>query len=128
METALTVAKVIALLAVAAPCVYLIVLLARVRESIATINVTVKDVAAHVVPVLDNVEFLTTKVNSIAETVEEQMGIVEQSVDTLKTVTDTIAQFEHDIQSRVEGPIRETASVVRAVSKGVKSFIERVRT
>jgi uncharacterized protein YoxC len=127
MEVALTVAKVIALLAVAALCVYLIVLLARVKESIATIEVTVKDVAAHVVPVLDNVEFLTTKANSIAETVEEQMGVVKESVDTLKTMTDTIAQFERDIQSRVEGPIRETASVVRAVSKGVKAFIERVR-
>lgn len=128
MEVALTVAKVIALLAVAALCVYLIVLLARVKESIAAIEVTVKDVAAHVVPVLDNVEFLTTKANSIAETVEEQMGVVKESVDTLKTMTDTIAQFERDIQSHVEGPIRETASVVRAVSKGVKTFIEHVRT
>jgi uncharacterized protein YoxC len=128
MEVALTVAKVIALLAVAALCVYLIVLLARVKESIVAIEVTVKDVAAHVVPVLDNVESLTTKANSIAETVEEQMGVVKESVDTLKTMTDTIAQFERDIQSRVEGPIRETASVVRAVSKGVKTFIEYVRT
>lgn len=128
MEVALTVAKVIALLAVAALCVYLIVLLAHVKESITTIEVTVKDVAAHVVPVLDNVEFLTIKANSIAETVEEQMGVVKESIDTLKTMTDTIAQFERDIQCRVEGPIRETASVVRAVSKGVKTFIEHVRT
>ncbi len=128
MDVALAVAKVIALLAVAALCVYIIVLLSRVKQTIATIEGTVKDVATHAIPVLDNVEFLTAKVNSITETVEEQMGVVKESVSTLKTVTDTIAQFERDIQSRVEGPIRETASVVRAVSKGVKTFFDRVRT
>lgn len=128
MEVALVVAKVIALLAVAALCVYVIVLLSRVKQSIATIEGTVKDVATHVIPVLDNVEFLTTKVNSITETVEEQMGVVKESVNTLKSMTDTIVQFEREIQSRVEGPILETASVVRAVSKGVKTFFERVRT
>jgi uncharacterized protein YoxC len=127
MEVALTVAKVLALLAVAALCVYIIVLLAQVKQSITMIEGTVKDVSTHVIPVLDNVEFLTAKVSSITETVEEQMGIVKESVGTLKSVTDNIAQFERDIQSRVEGPIRETASVVRAVSKGVKTFFERVR-
>lgn len=127
MEVALTVAKVLALLAVAALCVYIIVVLARVKQTIGSIEGTVKDVATHVIPVLDNVEFLTAKVNSIAETVEGQMDVVKDSVGTLKSVTDSIAQFERDIQSRVEGPIRETASVVRAVSKGVKTFIERVR-
>ena len=50
------------------------------------------------------------------------------SFSLVKTMTDTIVEFEREIQSRVEGPIRETASVVRAVSKGVKTFIERVRT
>jgi uncharacterized protein YoxC len=128
MEVALGVAKVLALLAVAALCVYIIVILSRVKQSIATIEVTVKDVATHVVPVLDNVEFLTGKINVIAGTVEEQLGVVKQSVGTIKSMTDNIAQFERDIQNRVEGPIRETASVVRAVSKGVKTFLERVST
>ncbi|RPH34943.1 DUF948 domain-containing protein [bacterium] len=128
MEVALAVAKVIALLAVAALCVYIIVLLSQVKQSISTIETTVKDVATHVIPVLDNVEFLTAKAGSISETVEEQMGVVKQSVGSLKSMTDSIVQFEQDIQNRVEGPIRETASVVSAVSKGVKTFFERVRT
>src|SRR5512140_809766 len=128
MEIALDVAKVLALLAVSALCVYIIVLLSRVKQTIASVEGTVKEVATHLIPVLDNVEFLTAKANSIAETLEEQMDVVKDSVGTLKSMTDNIAQFERDIQSRVEGPIRETASVVRAVSKGVKTFIERVRT
>lgn len=118
MEVALAVAKVLALLAVAALGVYLIVLLSRVKQSLATIGHTVTDVATRVIPVLDNVAFLTAKVYSIAVTVEEQMGMIKDSVGALTAVTD----------SRVKGPIRETASVVRAVSKGVKTFIERVRT
>ncbi len=127
MDVVLAVAKVIALLAVAALCVYAIVLLSQVMQSLSTFEGAVKDVAKHVTPVLDNVEFLTAKANILAETVEEQLGIVGQSVGTLKSITDNIAQFERDIQERVEGPIRETAAVVRAVSKGVKTFIEHVR-
>ena len=128
MEVALTVAKVLALLAVAALCVYVIVLLSRVKQTIASVEGTVNDVATHLIPVLDDVEFLTARANSLAETVEEQMDVVKESVGTLKSMTDNIAQFERDIQSRVEGPNRETAPVVRAVSKGVRTFLERVRT
>ena len=128
MEVALTVAKLIALLAVAALCVYIIALLARVEQSVSTIESIVKDVATYVTPVLDNVEFLTAEANIIAETLEEQLGVVKQSVGTLKNMTDSIAEFERDIQDRVEGPILKTASVVRAVSKAVMTFIERVRT
>ncbi len=127
MEVALTVAKVIALLAVAALCVYAIVLLSQVKQTISVLRTSVREVATHAMPVLDNVEVLTAKANSIAGIVEEQMGVVKESVGTLKTMTDSIAQFERDIQNRVEGPIRETASVMRAVSKGWKTFIERVR-
>ena len=128
MEVALIVAKVLALLALASLCVYVILLLAQLKQSIAALGETVKEVSSHVIPVLDNVEVFTAKVNGITETVEEQMGVVSRSVATLKSMTDTIAQFERDIQSRVEGPILETASVLRAVSKGVKTFFERVRT
>ncbi len=128
MEVVLTVAKVIALLAVAALCVYVIVTLMQVKQTISTLQTSVKEVATHAIPVLDNVEVLTAKANSLAETVQEQMGVVKESVGTLKSMTDSIAQFERDIQNRVEGPIRETASVVRAVSKGWKTFMERVRT
>ena len=127
MEVTLVVAKVVALLAVAALCVYVIVLLTRVKQSMSTIERAVKDVAVHVTPVLDNLEFLTAKATSLAETVEEQLGVVAQSVGTLRSITDNIADFERDIQARVEGPIRETAAVVRAVSKGVKTFFQRVR-
>ena len=128
MEVVLTLAKVFALLAVTALCVYLILLLAQLKQSLSTIEGAVKQVSSHVIPVLDNVEVLTAKFNDITETVEEQMGVVSRSVATLKTMMDTIAQFERDIQSRVEGPIRETASVLKAVSKGVKTFFDRVRT
>lgn len=128
MEIALDIAKIAALVAVAALCAYLIVVLIRVKRGLASIETAVKDVATHAIPVLDNVEYITAKAGSITETVEEQMDVVKQSVNTLKSMTDTIAQFERDIQSRVEGPIRETASVVRAVSKGVKTFVERIRS
>ncbi|MBP1646716.1 MAG: hypothetical protein H6Q30_161 [Bacteroidetes bacterium] len=127
MEVTLVVAKVVALLAVAALCVYVIVLLTRVKQSMSTIERAVKDFALHVTPVLDNLEFLTAKATSLAETVEEHLGVVAQSVGTLRSITDNIADFERDIQARVEGPIRETAAVVRAVSKGVKTFFQRVR-
>jgi uncharacterized protein YoxC len=127
MEVTLVVAKVVALLAVAALCVYVIVLLTRVKQSMSTIERAVKDFTLHVTPVLDNLEFLTAKATSLAETVEEHLGVVAQSVGTLRSITDNIADFEREIQARVEGPIRETAAVVRAVSKGVKTFFQRVR-
>lgn len=128
MEIALDIAKIVALVAVACLCVYLILVLIRVKAGISAIETAVKDVATHAIPVLDNVEYITAKAGSITETVEEQMDVVKESVHTLKSMTDTIAEFERDIQSRVEGPIRETASMVRAVSKGVKTFVERIRS
>lgn len=126
MDVALDVAKLLALLSVAALCVYLILVLARVREALESINGTIKDVGVHLTPVLTNVESVTAHLNNITADVEQQMTMVRSSVGALKTTADTIMQFEQDIQSRVEGPIRDLVAIVKATSRGVRTFMDRL--
>ena len=51
-----------------------------------------------------------------------------ESVGSLREVVDNVVDFERKIQSRIEGPILDTVSTAAAVVKGVKTFVERMRS
>ncbi len=127
METLLVVAQILALLCLSALCIYLIVVLLRVRSVLDGIEKDFKEMTTRAVPVLENMEFITSRVKSITESVDDQVLIVRESISSMKDVADNIVALERRVQERVEGPILDTIGFVAAVLKGVRTFVERVR-
>jgi uncharacterized protein YoxC len=117
----------VALAAVSAVCVYLIIVLIRVKEVLNSFEKDMKDVASRAVPVLENMEHITSRVRNISESIDDQVYTVQQSIGSMKEMADNIVALERRIQERVEGPLLETIGFAAAVVKGFRTFFDRVR-
>jgi len=127
VESLLVVAQILALLCLSALCIYLIVVLLRVRDILVNVEKDLKEMTSRALPVLENVEFITARVKSISESIDDQVLIVRESIASVKQVADNVVELERRVQDRIEGPILETVAFVSAVFKGVRTFMDRVR-
>lgn len=127
MESFLVVAQILALLCVSGVCIYLIVVLLRVKELLSGFEKDMKEMTSRALPILENMEYITSRVKSITESIDDQVLIVRESVGSMKEIADNIVALERKVQERVEGPILDTIGFIAALFKGVRTFFERVR-
>lgn len=128
MDTVLMLAQILALLCAAALCVYTIVVLARVRKALDSLEKETRELTGRAAPVLENLEAVTARAKSIAESIDDQVGSVQESFTSIRQVADDIVALERRVQDRVEGPILDAVSFIAALIKGVRAFLVRVRT
>jgi uncharacterized protein YoxC len=114
-------------LAFAALCIYLIVVLKKMRESVVRIQNDISEVSKHAVPMFENLRLITDRVRTISENIDDQVAILRSSVESLRDMTENIVSFERDLQRDIEGPIMEAVSFVSAIVKAVKAFIRKLK-
>ena len=127
MELALVIAQIVALLCLSALCVYMIVVLLRVRDILGNVERDIRDIASRALPVLDNMEYITARVKGVTDSIDDQVSAVRDSIASVKQVAENVVEMERRVQERIEGPILETVAFVSAVFKGVRTFLDRVR-
>ena len=127
MNSLFMVAQIILVLSLSALAVYLVVVLTKVRSILGHIETDVREVSIRVIPVLENLEVITSKLRSITANVDDQMTIVRSSVQSIKEIADNIVEFERRVQERVEAPVLEVAGIVGSVVRGIAAFINRLR-
>lgn len=123
----LVVVEIVALLCLSAVCVYLILVLVRLKDMLAGMEKDLKEITSRVLPVLENMEFITARVKSITESLDDQMMIVRDSIGSVREIADNIVAIERKVQERIEGPILDSVAFIAALLKGVRTFFERVR-
>ena len=126
-NTILVIVEIVALLCLSAACIYLILVLMRLRDMLAGVEKDLKEVTSRVVPVLENMEFITARVKSITENIDDQVMTIRDSIGSVKEIADNIVALEQKVQERIEGPILDSVAFVAALFKGVRTFFERVR-
>lgn len=124
----LTIAATLALLSAAALCIYLIVVLARVRVILLQMEKDFKELSARALPILENTEYITSRLKSIADTIDEQVLSVRDSIASVRQIADNVVELERRIQEQIEGPFLESLSFAAAIFKGVRTFVERFRS
>ena len=127
MDIVLTVSLILTLLCLSAACIYLIVVLVRVRDILTGVEKDLKDITARALPVLENMEYITARVKSITDNIDDQVMMVRESIGSVREVADNIVALERKVQDRIEGPILDTVAFVAAVFKGLRTFVDRVR-
>jgi uncharacterized protein YoxC len=128
METILVISQIVALLCLSAVCIYVIVVLMRVREVLKSIEKDFKELTTRAVPILENMEFITSRVKGITENIDDQVNAVRESIGSIKQVALNVVELEHKVQERIEGPILEGVAMVAALFKGIRTFAERIRS
>jgi uncharacterized protein YoxC len=127
VETFLLVAQFVLYICLSVLCIYLIVVLLRVRDILTNVERDLKEMTSRALPVLENMEFITSRVKSIADNVDDQVMIVRESIVSIKDIADNVVALERKVQDRVEGPILDTVAFVAAIFKGFRTFVDRVR-
>lgn len=121
------ISQIILVLSLSALAVYLVVVLSKVRAILGHIETDVKEISVRAIPVLENMEVITSKLRSITANFDDQMTIVKSSVHSIKEIADNIVEFQRRIQERVEAPVLEVAGIVGSVVRGIAAFINRLR-
>jgi Mg2+ and Co2+ transporter CorA len=120
VETVLQFVQLIAMISLTALCVYLIVVLSGLRRD-------VSDFVKRAKPVLENLAFITEKLKSTAQKIDDHVDIVKSSLNSLKNVADNVLVLEERVQQRLEEPILQVASIIGAIVSSVGVFFERFR-
>lgn len=127
METVLTIAQILALVCLGALCIFLITVLTRLRSILVNLEKDFKEFAVRAIPVLENLEIITGKFKNVAATIEDEIGAIKLSMDSVKQIAENVVNFERRIQDRIERPVMETVATIAAVFKGVRAFFDRLK-
>ena len=123
----LVVVEIVALLCLSAVCIYLILVLIRLKDMLTGMEKDLKEITSRALPVLENMEFITARVKSITENIDDQVMIIRDSIGSVKEIADNIVAVERKVQERIEGPILDSVAFIAAIIKGVRTFFDRVR-
>jgi uncharacterized protein YoxC len=127
VDTVLAITQIIALVCFSILSIILIVVLLRVKTLVIEAQENLREIRARSVPLLDNLEAITSKVRAISESVDEQVEGVREAITSIRGVAEDIVLLERRVQERVEGPVLDTVAYLVAIIKGLRTFIERVR-
>jgi len=120
VETVLQFVQLIALICLTALSIYLIVILSGLRRDVSEFVQRAK-------PVLENLAFITEKLKSTAQKIDDHVDIVKTSLNSLKSVADNVLVLEERVQQRLEEPILQVASIIGAIVSSLGVFFERFR-
>jgi len=120
VETVLQFVQLIALICLTALSIYLIVILSGLRRDVSEFVQRAK-------PVLENLAFITEKLKSTAQKIDDHVDIVKSSLNSLKSVADNVHVLGERVQQQLEEPILQVASIIGAIVSTVGVFFERFR-
>jgi uncharacterized protein YoxC len=81
-----------------------------------------------VVPLSHDLAVISREVSGILQSVHRQVNRVEEGIATVQGAAERLRDFEEAILTRVEEPLLELATLVRAVSRGIAAFLRFFRS
>lgn len=79
-------------------------------------------------PLIDETLVTMKKVNSIAQSIDENLDGVKGTVDKVRNTVENLTDFVEGLRRKVEPSIYDTVNGYSAVVQGVKAFIERLKS
>ncbi len=133
--------------------IMMIVLISLLMKTVKNITEKINKLTDGVMSVRPKVEMTIEKINSIADVVKPKVGtaidkinsisenvdhlitqvndnvvVLATVVDKVRGTADNILDFEKRVQSRIEPPVMNTVNTISAISVGVKTFINELKS
>jgi hypothetical protein len=121
VESLRYIVETVALLSASALCIYLIVVLARLKDVLILIQKDLAEIGAKAKPVFENLQVITETLKSVSGKIDDQVGLVRGSLESVKYAADNIVAFEQRIQESLEEPMIRLSTMVAA-------FVNRIAT
>jgi len=127
VDQILDLAIIVALVCASALSIFLITVLVRVRDIMNQIETDIKEISAKALPVLDNLEVITTRVRNVTSNIEEQVEIIGHTIRSVRGVADNVVDFQQRIQEKVQEPIFEALDILSSMIRGIRGLVDRFR-
>ncbi|MCL5020435.1 MAG: hypothetical protein M1339_01970 [Bacteroidetes bacterium] len=128
MTTVFLIVASVALIAIAAACVYSIGLMRDARHVLNELEKSVKQISDESAPLLENAGVISGKVREIAESVDGEVLGVKGAVDSFINAVEDLVDLQQKVKSRIEDPIMDTAGYVAGIVKGIQAFLRVLKS
>lgn len=102
----------------------LLIALVQVRRTAREAEKLMETTRQQVAPISHDLTIIVNDVRRIVNSIQKQMGMVEEGVGEIKDTIVRINQFEKMLHEKLEQPILEFATLVSAVSRALKAFVD----
>lgn len=123
METLLKLAELLALLSASALCIYLIVVLVRLKTVLEILQRDLTDIGKNLKPVLENLNIVMERMRSITIKVDDQVNMFKGAMESFRQMADNVVRFEERVQQRLEEPIQRIGALVGSLINRITSFL-----
>jgi uncharacterized protein YoxC len=122
VETLIQIVTVVALLSVSALCIYLIVVLLRLKTVLELIQTELNEVSSRLKPLLENLNVASEKVRAIVTKVDDQVTMAHGVFVSMRHIVDNVVYFEDHIIRILEEPFTRVSSVFSNVLSRLSSI------
>jgi len=105
----------------------LIPVLFQIRRTAREVEKISETVRAQIVPLSHDLTIISHEAKGILQSIRRQVDTVEEGIDIVRGTAVRLQEFEEEILSRIEEPLLELATLVRAVSRGIETFFHILR-
>jgi len=102
----------------------LLIVFVQIRRTAKEAEKLLDTTRQQITPLAHDLTIIFNDVKKIVQSVQAQVGKVEKGVDELKETAMRINEFEKMLQQKLEQPILEFATLVTAISRALRAFIE----
>jgi len=122
LETLIQIVTVVALLSASALCIYLIVVLFRLKTVLELIQTELNEVSSRLKPLLENLNVASEKVRTIVTKVDDQVTMAHGVFISMRRIVDNVLDFEDHIIRILEEPFTRVSSVFSNVLSRLSSI------
>lgn len=108
-------------------CIYLILSLSKANKTITQIQRDINKVANELIPLLERLDELTNRLNSVVSDISSQLETVRGVTDGVKSKIANILGFSGGSGYDEESSGLNIVKTVKSVVKGIMSFWSRIR-
>ena len=119
--TIIDILLVLLIIAAAALCVYLIISLSKINKSVEILQKDVHDLIEKTIPVLENLNDVSEKVNKVASEAEGHWTDLNSAIDNAKKKVSSFSLKTTHI-GRSENPVSSLIKNLSALVKGITAF------
>ena len=100
----------------------------KLSKKVDTFSKDLSDIKPKLIETVEKVNFLADSLTTVTKNVNNNIDVLGTVVDKVKDTTESIIEFEQKIQNTIEPPVMETLNTITAVSVGVKTFLEAMKS
>jgi len=108
--------------------IVLVPVILQIRRTAREAEKLLDTVRMQIVPLSHDLTIISKEVSGILQSIHRQVDRVEEGIATVRDAAERLREFEETVLTRVEEPLLELATLIRAVSRGIGAFLRFFRS